>query len=139
MENRDFLEYQIGTSGRQVEMVLDGFAAEKWDKSLSEGSMNTTELVGHLTECYLAVQKHMLGEEHEWGSYIPAQESAQELVAAMRTEREKAKEALLAASSDDAVKAATDYVVLHDVYHVGQMAALRMSVDPEWDAYSIYK
>ena len=138
MELKDALNYQLETSAQQVDKVLEGLAEDKWGAKLRDESMSPAEVVAHLTECYIAAQKELKGEPHEWGSYVPADDSPNALVAAMRAERKKACDAITAKSDEESVKAATQYIVLHDAYHVGQLATLRLSVDPSWDAYSIY-
>ena len=32
-----------------------------------------------------------------------------------------------------------DFIVGHDAYHIGQLAQIRLALNPEWNAYSIYK
>ncbi|MBW7928889.1 MAG: hypothetical protein H3C58_12580 [Fimbriimonadaceae bacterium] len=35
-------------------------------------------------------------------------------------------------------KIAVEYIAVHDAYHVGQLVTLRLSVEPDWNYYSIY-
>lgn len=138
MDTKDLIKYQIAASAKQVDKVLEGLADDKWGAKSGNG-MSPGETVVHLTECYVAAQTHLSGGTHEWGSYTASEETPTELAAKMRSERSKAWEAILGANDEEAGKAATEYLVLHDAYHVGQLATLRMGVDPEWDAYSIYE
>ena len=137
MDTKDLIRYQIEASAKQVDKVLEGLADDKWGVKTG-GCMSASETVVHLTECYVAAQTQLSGGSHEWGSYKAAEETPAELATKMRSERSKAWEAVLAADDDEAGKTATEYLVLHDAYHVGQLATLRMGFDPEWDAYSIY-
>jgi len=50
----------------------------------------------------------------------------------------RAEAVALAMTSEEAAKASLDYVVIHDAYHVGQMALLRLEQEPGWDPYSLY-
>ncbi len=137
METKDLLKYQMEAAGKQVDTVLDGLADDKWRTNAS-GGMSPSETVVHLTECYVATQTHVAGGTHEWGSYKASEETPSDLVSKMRSERSKAWSAVLGSDAEDAGETATQYLILHDAYHVGQLATLRMGVDPEWDAYSIY-
>ena len=137
MEAKDLLKYQVETSGKQVDAVLDGLAEDKWGVKAG-ACMSPSEMVVHMTECYIAAQTHLAGGTHEWGSYKAADEAPAELVSKMRSERTKARDAILASDAADVGETATLYVLLHDAYHVGQLCTLRMGIDPEWDAYSIY-
>lgn len=139
MVTTDAMRYQLEATAYQLDNVLEGLEGDQWDAKVREDLMSPREVVGHLIECYIAAQKHATGEKHDWGSYLPPSDDAEELVTEMRSERAKACEALLAKGDDDSLRAATDYIVLHDAYHVGQLAALRLGLDPDWDPYSIYK
>ena len=61
-----------------------------------------------------------------------------ELVGYVLTQRDAVVAKLDGSASEEVVKHAFDYVALHDCYHVGQMCTLRLTLDPEWNAYSIY-
>lgn len=137
MDSKELLKYQMETSAKQVDKVLEGLADDKWSVKVG-GGMSASETAVHLTECYVAAQTHVAGGEHKWGSYKAAGETPSELGATMRSERTKAWEAILGSDADDLGETATQYLLLHDAYHVGQLATMRMGVDPEWDAYSIY-
>lgn len=138
MELKDALTYQLESSAFQVDKVLEGLPDDKWDAKLRDDAMSPKEIVAHLTECYVATQKDMAGQEHEWGTFAPTATTPDGLVTEMHSERKKAWEAIVSQPGEKAVKAATQFIVLHDAYHVGQLATLRISLDPEWNAYSIY-
>ena len=137
MDAKELIKFQMEASAKQVDKVLEGLADDKWGVKAG-GSMSASETVVHLAECYVAARTHVAGGTHEWGSYKAAGETPEELGANMRSERSKAWEAILGAEVGEAGKAATEYLILHDAYHVGQLATMRMGCDPEWDAYSIY-
>jgi hypothetical protein len=138
MTLHDAMKYQLDAAANQVDKVLEGLEPDQWDAKVREDLMSPREAVSHLTECYIAAQKHAAGEQHEWGAYVPSSEDPEDLLREMREHRVAAKESLLAKADDDALKAATDYIVLHDAYHVGQLAALRLAITPDWDPYAIY-
>lgn len=138
MTLHDALKYQLESAGRQIDRALEGLSDEQWDAKVREDLMSPKDVVSHLTECYVAAQRHADGGEYEWGTYSPASDQPAALLDAMKSERAKAWSAILAKSDEAAFKAATDYIVLHDAYHVGQLAALRFAVTPDWDPYAIY-
>jgi hypothetical protein len=138
MDLKAALKYQLDDSGYQLTKVLEGLDGDQWDAKEREGLMSPRDVVAHLTECYIAAGKSMAGQEHEWGTYIPGDDDPEGLLATMNAERAKACDAMVASGDEKAVKAATAYVILHDAYHVGQLAALRLKLSPDWDAYSIY-
>ncbi len=138
MDTKELLQYQLSASATQVDKVFAGLPGELWSAKTSAGGMTPLEIASHLTECYLAAQKSCKGEEHEWGSYVAPDDDPDAVMASLRSERTKASEELMRANNEKAFKDATQYIVLHDAYHVGQMAALRVEKDVAWDPYSIY-
>lgn len=138
MDANDIVVYQLKASARQVDKVFEGLPQESWGARLWESAMTPGETVAHLTECYIAAQKATVGEKHEWGSYIAPDDDPDSLVETMRHERQKAWRSILKAGNEEAFQHATEYIVLHDAYHVGQIAALRVSTEKDWDPYSIY-
>lgn len=138
MNATELMKIQLADSGNQVAKTLEGLDGIKWETKMRDDLMSPKEVVVHLTECYIAAEKHAKGEEHEWGTYLPADEDPKALVENMWSQREKATDALLEKGDEDSMKAASSYITLHDAYHVGQLAALRMELTPDWDPYSIY-
>jgi hypothetical protein len=138
MDLKDVLKYQLESTGYQVDKVLEGLPEDQWDARLREDCMSPKEAVAHLIECYVAVQKDMAGHQHEWGAYMPADDAPPALMEEMRAERRRAWDGLIKSGDEKAIRAATQYIVLHDAYHVGQLATLRLGLDPKWDPYSIY-
>jgi uncharacterized damage-inducible protein DinB len=101
--------------------------------------MTVGETIAHLAECAEAFLKSTRGESHDWGSYTPPDSSPAGLLTTLQGLRASARD-LIAKSTDSAVlKAAVEYLCLHDAYHVGQICALRLSRDPDWNAYAIYE
>ena len=138
MTLHDAMKYQLETSAKQVDKVLEGLNGDQWDAKVRDDLMSPKEAVVHLTECYIAAQEHAQGKSHDWGSYIPSDDDPNALLNEMRGHRSRAWADLLAKADEDSFKAASDYIVLHDAYHVGQLAALRLAITPDWDPYAIY-
>jgi hypothetical protein len=53
-------------------------------------------------------------------------------------QRAKAVDAALSQDEDKGLKNAYEYIIGHDNYHVGNLVASRLQVEPEWDSYAIY-
>jgi len=138
MDTRDLLKYQLDAIAHQVDKVLEGLEEDKWDGKVREDCMSPRETVIHLTECYIAAKRDLAGEKHEWGSYVAESEDISELLSKMRSERDSVRDALLNSDSEKSGEVATQYVMLHDAYHVGQLATYRIGADADWDAYAIY-
>lgn len=139
MTASDFCLFEIETVGRQLEQAVDGLSAEHWEVKGDASSMSPREMFAHLAECYVAAQMHFTGEEYAWGTYQVPDSTVAGVMAAYHEEREKAVSLLRDNPSLSALKDASSYIILHDAYHVGQLCALRMSLDPEWNAYAIYE
>jgi len=138
MDAKQLMLYQLESSAHQVDAVLKGLNEDEWDAKVRDGCMTVRETVSHLTECYIAARKDIGGQPHEWGAYVPADDSPAAIVNEMQAERQKVWEALMDADIEKAGKVATQFIILHDAYHVGQLCAVRMAVEPAWDPYAIY-
>jgi uncharacterized damage-inducible protein DinB len=123
---------------KQLKAVLNGFDDSNADTRI-DPMMSARDMVAHLTECCIAAQKTARGEEHDWGSFEPTDPSFGRLLENLWVERDKATEALHAAGDDKSLKTCLAYLACHEFYHVGQLVALRLKVEPEWDWYAIYR
>jgi hypothetical protein len=137
MTAQELLQYQIDDAGYQLEQVLSGFPTEALDQS-NGTSISAREAIKHLSEAYAAVISESKGEKYEWGSYKPSSESLEDLMAEFRSLRTQAAETVFA-QGETAYRLGSAFIVGHDYYHVGQLAAARISADPSWDPYSIYR
>ena len=138
MDAKQLMLYQLESSAHQVDAVLRGLSEDEWDSKVRDGCMTVRETVSHLTECYIAARKDIEGQPHEWGSYVVADDAPAVILAEMQSERQKVWEVLMAADIEKAGKVATQFIILHDAYHVGQLCAIRMAAEPAWDPYAIY-
>ncbi|MGE0000821.1 MAG: hypothetical protein AB7F50_00295 [Fimbriimonadaceae bacterium] len=129
---------QCDVASHQLSMCLKGMHETLADGKSPAHAMSPRETVVHLTECYVALQRRLKGEEHEWGSYESPGGNLVDLVANMFAVRDKAVAAALAEPSDENLLTASDFLTIHDAYHVGQLASYRMGAEPSWDAYSLY-
>lgn len=138
MDAKGFLSSQIDTTGYQLRAVFANFPDGKWDERVCSEAMSAKETAAHLAECYVAFLDHCQGKEHEWGSFQSASAKPQEIVAEMFALRDQAVVAFEAHSGGEALGWASDYIVLHDPYHVGQMCSLRLELG-DFVPYSIYR
>ncbi len=134
----EIIKTQLNDAGYQVTKVLEGWPEDKQDYKTTPGAMSPKEAVAHLAECYIATSEGLAGIEHKWGSYTPASQDWKSLTDEMFSLRTKAVEELSASSSEKADSLATNFIVLHDAYHVGQLCQARLAVQADWNAYSIY-
>ena len=136
MTDKELLRHQIDDAGYQLSKVFEGIEETSLDFRLTEKAMTPREILAHLSECYLATVEMAAGREHSWGSYTAPDSSWPALWNNTKELRDKAAEAALGA--DDFVLKGNSFIVAHDYYHVGQMCAVRLVRDANWDAYSIY-
>lgn len=134
--DQDLLQYVLDHAGAQVDKVFEGISETAWTQKSCEQAMTPAQTAEHLCEVYTAFKKMAAGEDHEWGNYSSGIATQDGILEHMKKLREEA--CAIAVSSDDKAKGAYDYIVMHDCYHVGQMALNRMAADPTWDPYSIY-
>jgi uncharacterized damage-inducible protein DinB len=135
----DFLTHAIDEVGGQIDQVLNGLPSDHHDHRLTSKAMTPRETQLHLAEVYQAVITEAAGEKYEWGSFKVEDDSWENLWRLRHELRSQAKAALTQGADERLPRLALDYIVSHDAYHVGQMALLRMELDPNWDPYSIYQ
>jgi hypothetical protein len=104
----------------------------------TERGMSPMEALAHLAEVYQFVITVSQGGEHEWGTYTPPDTSLEGMLQSMQALRAKAVSLCLSREDFNLQRMATDYILLHDSYHVGQLSLVRMATDPTWDTYAIY-
>lgn len=130
------IEAALTDVGQQLTQVASGLDL---DAQPIPAMMSGREMFGHLYECYVAGLADANGQKHPWGAYvIPDEVSANPVGAAMAKRAEVVAE-LLARETPEATLALVNYVILHDAYHVGQLCTLRLTLDENWDNYSIYQ
>lgn len=138
MTGKEFAENLLEESGYQFDACLAGISDENFVQKPLGDTMSIREALEHQTEACIAVQKGTLGSKHDWGTYAFPDASVKQLIAIYHEERKKAVQAALEIFESDAhyVK---DYLISHEFYHVGQMAAVRLALKDGWLPYSIYR
>ena len=131
------LRAQATDSGYQVSQVFAGLAEDHFEVRLSAATMSARETILHLSECYVAAAEAAQSVKHEWGTFVSVHSTAETQLGAMMELRACAVEALLLEAEKN-VHNITEYILLHDAYHVGQIAAIRLLLGG-WEPYSIYR
>jgi uncharacterized damage-inducible protein DinB len=139
MTANDLLQTQIRDARFQLDKVLEGIDGSHVDGQPIASMMSMRQTMVHLAEAYAATLAELAGEKYEWGSLRLDAGDWTALLAKVFGMRDEAVASLMA-SADEAkrIHLAHNYIVGHDYYHVGQLSALRIAADPEWDPYSIY-
>ena len=138
MDISELLKYQLDNITLQVTKVFEGIGDSAKDARSAAGAMSPRETLAHLAECYHASLLAFEGKEHEWGTYQIETADWDALSLKVFELRSRVVGHILANPNEKTAKAATDYVILHDAYHVGQMATLRIETDTEWNPYCLY-
>lgn len=138
MEAKEFAITLLEESGYQFNACLKDISDEDFDRKPIERLMSIREMLEHVLEVFVAIDKSAKGEKHDWGNFTAPQLSKSELLAHFSTEREKAVATAL--EHFDAMPfLASDFLVAHEFYHVGQMVGVRRALDESWNSYSIYR
>ena len=138
MTHIDVVRVACDDAGKQFRNAVAGITPTGWNTKANDQGMTVAEMVGHCCECYVAFEKDLRGEAHEWGTFMTDMSSPETTMALWNELRDKAVNAALVDGSDKAVRAALGYGALHDAYHVGQIVLARLSAEPDWNSYSIY-
>ncbi len=138
MQTIEILNIQMKDAGLQLERVYEGVGEDHADFQAHAAMMTPRQIACHLADCYIAMQKKAKGEEPEWGSYKAPGTSLNDALRGMKAEREEAVESIAKVDEELQIHLATDFLILHDAYHVGQMCTIRLAIDPKWNYFSIY-
>lgn len=134
----ELLKGLIDDAQYQFSKLFEGLTDEHVDAKPLASMWSIREMVEHLCEVYVATYETTEGKEHAWGSYAAPDKAWQPLTDEFWRLREAASEAVLATEDPKVLSAGSMFLVSHDCYHVGQMAATRIAISTEWDPYSIY-
>lgn len=138
MTARELIEKQLDESGYQFNACLQGLTEEAFGAKPIAVMMSLKEIVEHCMEACQAVITGVEGGKHSWGTFQAPALPPSQMVEHFNTLRGQAIEAGLSKFDEDA-HWLNDYLVLHEVYHVGQMVAIRLALDENWNSYSIYR
>lgn len=137
MTARDLLLKQLAHSERQVSLAIKGLDSSMAETRAYPDGMTIREQVHHLSEAAAATIAAFEGREHAWGSFETEDRSWEGVKAAWQELRKAAVATLT--DSEQALWGAHQFLVAHDYYHVGQIAAARRTGQPDWTSYEIYE
>lgn len=123
----------------QVTQVLAGLEGDQWDVKSHPQAMSARETIQHLADCYSACLAVLDGNKYDFGSFRFDVTQPEEQLAKMLEIRDEAVARISASDDEKAFHEGNAFIILHDCYHVGQLATVRLAINPEWDAYSIYR
>lgn len=138
MSPKELLKTQLETAAVQLNGCLAGITDATLDSKLTSQAMTIREQIAHLGEAYQATKTSLAGGKHEWGQFEVPDTSMPALADYVMTLRSQAIDALMGEDDAKAFELATDYIILHDAYHVGQMVIGRLEIEPDWNSYAIY-
>ena len=139
MTSKELALSTINSAGIQLNKVLENLPDSSADLQVTPQAMTPKRMIGHFCECYVAYDKLTKGEEHEWGTYTAPDLPMNELVTHMKGLRANAVALVEAGDGTKHLHEALEYIAVHDSYHIGQLALLRMQSEPEWNPYSLYE
>lgn len=94
----------------------------------------------HLAHCYSAFLAVSQGQSWDWEAPfdlgVAAPIAVLDKAFALRAE---CMSRIQSTESDSVIEQGIDFLLMHDCYHVGQLAAFRLNTDPSWDPSSIYR
>jgi hypothetical protein len=139
MGSIELIQYQLEIVGFQVEKVFEGLPENLYEATLSPDLMSPRLTLAHFLELFEAIEKQLNSETHEWGSYLNKQGTFQSLFTEYQHQRSKTISNALESKNVNSLKLLSDYIVLHESYHVGQLCSLRIAHDKNFNPLSIYR
>ncbi len=136
----DLIIASIEKGAFQLEQVLKDLPEEAWARRVVPTAMTPFETVEHLVHCYGAFLATSSDEAFDWS--VPFKLASTQLHEAMldlERIRQEAINRVRTSPEEKVLGLALDYMIQHDSYHIGQLALFRMSIDPNWDPYSLYQ
>lgn len=137
MTARELLDDALKDAGFQVDKIFENLPEAAWDEKAAPEGMTVRQIATHLCECYYAFSEMAQGRKYEWGTYSIDKMTPDHLLQLLDTLRNSATKLALAGDAK-IMKESLGYLCLHDAYHVGQIALVRIRLQPDWDPYSIY-
>ena len=139
MDTHQLLNYQLDRVKGQLTKVTADLTEDQVDFRPVANMYTIRETLHHLSDTYVATQVLAAGGTPEFGTFKFEDASWSGHLAEAFSLRGAAIDSLMASKEDSSLTTTSDYILLHDAYHVGQLATLRNALDPEWSSYSIYE
>jgi len=139
MNAQELIQYQLKTVGFQVEKCLEGLPTALYEATLDKTGMTPRITLAHLLEVLDAVEKLLKGTDPVWGAYQADTTSFETLHQKYAARRKEIIVQALESLEPQHLQILSNYIVLHESYHVGQLCSLRMARDAAFDPFSIYQ
>lgn len=134
-----FLINGLNAAAKQIHAVFDSIATDHWDRRATSEAMTPLESIRHLAHCYTAFMSEARGQSWDWRAPFDLGVTEPEDILAKANELRAQAVDMVKSSTDETIyEKAINYILLHDAYHVGQMALFRMQTDPTLDPHSLY-
>lgn len=133
-----YLVSALANSFYQVEKVFEGLTPEQMTEKITPLAMTPDEQMEHLCEVYHAFLLTADGGKYEWGnSYSTGLSSLPEKMEFLKSQHDivvnKTEQ-----NPELLGEKVCDFILSHNGYHVGQMCLVRLNLNSDWNAYSIY-
>ncbi len=139
MSAPEFLMSGLNSAAKQINAVFSNIATDHWDHRATSEAMTPLESIRHLAHCYTAFMSEARGQAWDWRApFDLGVTEPGDMLAKANEIRAQAVDLVKSSTDESIYEKAIDYILLHDAYHVGQMALFRMQTDPTWDPSSIY-
>ena len=138
MDAIHLMNQQLSIIEKQLVKVTAGVAEEWLDAKPISNMFTVRESLKHLADVYGVSLVVADGGTPEFGKFEFSGADWESQVNETFTLRTAAVQKFLSDPTESSLEKLTDYVLLHDAYHVGQLVAIRGALDPSWNSYSIY-
>jgi hypothetical protein len=139
MNAQELIQYQLKTVGFQVERCFEGLPVALYEATVHHTAMSPRLILAHLLEVLEAVDLQLEGKDPQWGGYQANTTPFESLLKQYTARRKDTITRALESSEPQHLQILSNYIVLHESYHVGQLCGLRMAQDPTFDPFSIYQ
>ena len=133
----DLIFSQLRQNEKMLWKIFEGISDSELDFRPLPTALSLREHLGHLCAGCEALMAIRQGREYDWDNIASHGSTVLELLSKFRQLR---LEALPAGESInlEAASLLSDYLILHEAYHIGQLALSRKALDPSWDSLKLY-
>jgi len=139
MTATDLLQSAGDGNAKMLAIALTGIAPEHVDQRAHSTMMSFREHVNHISECAFVVIKMGRGEEHTFGTFSSDHPEFSAMIQEMFALRKQVLDAAVSSGADQDITTAWNYIIEHEMYHIGQIAATRQALEPAWSSHSLYQ
>lgn len=123
----------------QLVQCIQDLSTSLFEEKLTFETRNVYETLAHLIDVCYAYQHLRTGKKYKWQSFTTDCVKKEDVFSVFLEVWEKTREYACQIDTEKEFLDTVEYLALHISYHVGQICALRMKIDPKWDAKTIYQ